>query len=89
MENLAHSASLHSKDNIAPSNSGIKHLVSLLSGGPDSLAILLRRMAEVIEQELRSAASAWLRDNTGQLRLVGQDVWWAFVHIVVGMVIGP
>ncbi|WP_262299838.1 AI-2E family transporter [Microvirga sesbaniae] len=81
-------------------------LVSLLSGGPDSLAILLRRMAEVIEsarpllpdwigsyvpadpQELKGAASAWLRENAGQLRLVGQDVWWALVHIIVGMVIG-
>ncbi|WP_414474778.1 AI-2E family transporter [Microvirga sp. M2] len=81
-------------------------LVSLLSDGPDSLAILLRRMAEVIEsarpllpdwlgsyvpadpQELKGAASAWLRENAGQLRLVGQDVWWALVHIVVGMIIG-
>src|SRR4051794_2825665 len=85
---------------------GILGLVSLLSGGPDSLAILLRRMAEVIEsarpllpdwlgsyvradpQELKGAASAWLRENAGQLRLVGQDVWWALVHIIVGMIIG-
>jgi predicted PurR-regulated permease PerM len=85
---------------------GILGLVSLLSGGPDSLAILLRRMAEVIEsarpllpdwassyvpadpQELKGAASAWLRENAGQLRLVGQDVWWALVHIIGGMVIG-
>jgi predicted PurR-regulated permease PerM len=85
---------------------GILGLVSLLSGGPDSLAILLRRMAEVIEsarpllpdwlgsyvpadpQELKGAASVWLRENAGQLRLVGQDVWWALVHIIGGMVIG-
>jgi predicted PurR-regulated permease PerM len=85
---------------------GILGLISLLSGGPDSLAILLLRMAEVIEsarpllpdwvgsyvpanpQELKGAGSAWLRENAGQLRLVGQDVWWAVVHIVVGMVIG-
>ncbi len=85
---------------------GILGLVSLLSGGPESLAILLSRMAEVIEsarpllpdwlssyipadpQELKGAASAWLRANAGQLRLVGQDVWWALVHIIVGMVIG-
>jgi hypothetical protein len=39
-------------------------------------------------QELKGAASAWLRENAGQLRLVGQDVWWALVHIIVGMVIG-
>ena len=81
-------------------------LVSLLSAGPDSLAILLQRMAEVLEsarpllpewlgsyvpadpQELKSAASAWLRENAGQLRLVGQDAWWVLVHIIVGMVIG-
>lgn len=85
---------------------GILGLVSLLSGGPDSLAILLSRMAEVIEsarpllpdwlgsyipadpQELKATASAWLRENAGQLRLIGQDVWWALVHIVIGMVIG-
>jgi hypothetical protein len=28
MKNLAHSASLHCEENIAPSKSGIKHLVS-------------------------------------------------------------
>lgn len=85
---------------------GILGLVSLLSGGPDSLAILLRRMAEVIEsarphlpdwagsyvpadpEELKGTASRWLRDNAGQLRLVGEDVWWTVVHIVVGLVIG-
>jgi predicted PurR-regulated permease PerM len=85
---------------------GILGLVSLLSGGSDSLAILLQRMAEVIEsarpllpdwlgsyvpadpQELKGAASAWLRENAGQLRLVGQDVWWALVHIIGGMIIG-
>jgi predicted PurR-regulated permease PerM len=85
---------------------GILGLVSLLSGGPDSLAILLRRMAEVIEsarphlpawassyvpadpEQLKAAASTWLRENAGQLRLVGEDVWWAVVHIVVGLVIG-
>ncbi|MEZ0167489.1 hypothetical protein [Microvirga sp. TS319] len=39
-------------------------------------------------RELKGAASAWLRENAGQLRLVGQDVWWALVHIIVGMVIG-
>ena len=33
-------------------------------------------------------ASAWLRENAGQLRLVGQDIWWALVHIIVGMIIG-
>jgi predicted PurR-regulated permease PerM len=85
---------------------GILGLVSLLSGGPDSLAILLRRMAEVIESarphlpawassyvpadpdELKAAASTWLRENAGQLRLVGEDVWWTVVHIVVGLIIG-
>ncbi len=85
---------------------GILGLVSLLSGGPDSLAILLRRMAEVIEsarphlpawassyvpadpEGLKAAASAWLRENAGQLRLVGEDVWWTVVHIVVGLIIG-
>ena len=39
-------------------------------------------------QELKGAASAWLRENAGQLRLVGQDIWWALVHIIVGMIIG-
>jgi predicted PurR-regulated permease PerM len=85
---------------------GILWLVSSLSGGPESLAILLRRMAEVIESarphlpswaggyvpadpdELKSAASSWLRENAVQLRLVGEDVWWAVVHVVVGMIIG-
>ena len=85
---------------------GILGLISVLADGPDSLAILLRHMAEVIEsarphlpdwaasyvpadpQELKGAASAWLRENAGQLRLVGQDIWWALVHIIVGMIIG-
>ena len=85
---------------------GTLGLVSLLSGGPDSLAVLLRRMAEVIEsarphlpawagsyvpadpEELKAVASAWLRANAGQFRLVGEDVWWIVVHIVAGLVIG-
>jgi predicted PurR-regulated permease PerM len=85
---------------------GILGLVSLLSGGPGSLAILLRRMADVIEsarphlpawagsyvptdpEELGAAASAWLREHAGQLRLVGEDVWWTAVHIVAGLIIG-
>src|SRR5271163_879162 len=32
VENLAHSASLHAKENNAPSNSGIKHLAALEGG---------------------------------------------------------
>lgn len=91
---------------VAVIGAGILGLVSLLSGEPDSLAILLRRMAEVIEsarphlpawagsyvpadpEELRAAASAWLREHAGQLRLAGEDVWWIVVHIVAGLVIG-
>ncbi|MBZ6078068.1 AI-2E family transporter [Microvirga puerhi] len=85
---------------------GILGLISLLSGGPESLAILLRRMADVIEsarphlpswvggyipadpEGLKTASSAWLRENAGQLRLIGEDVWRIVVHIVVGLIIG-
>src|SRR4051794_1427714 len=38
--------------------------------------------------ELKSTAAAWLRENAGQLRSLGQDVWSALIHILFGMVIG-
>jgi predicted PurR-regulated permease PerM len=38
--------------------------------------------------ELKEAASAWLRDNAGQLRSIGGDVWLALVHVLIGMIIG-
>jgi predicted PurR-regulated permease PerM len=81
-------------------------LVSFLSGGSASLAILLRQMAEVIEtarphlplwlgsyvpadaEELKAAASAWLREHAGQMRLIGEDVWRTLVHVIIGMIIG-
>jgi predicted PurR-regulated permease PerM len=85
---------------------GILGLLSLLSGGSENLAILLRQMAEVIDtarpllppwatsyvpadpEELKAAASTWLREHAGQLRLIGEDVWRTLVHIIVGMIIG-
>ncbi|WP_245447425.1 hypothetical protein [Methylobacterium sp. 17Sr1-1] len=81
-------------------------LVGLLSGGSENLAVLLRKMAEVIETarsrlpdwlvgyipeestELKAAAVAWLREHAGQLRSIGQEVWHALFHIVLGLVIG-
>jgi len=36
MKNLAHSASFHSMENIAPSKPGIKHLAKALARGPDN-----------------------------------------------------
>src|SRR5918912_2358946 len=38
--------------------------------------------------ELKDMATEWLREHAGQLRVFGQDVWRALVHILVGMVIG-
>jgi hypothetical protein len=91
---------------IVVSGVAILGLVSFLSGGSESLAILLRQMAEVIEtarphlpawlgsyvpadaDELKVAASAWLREHAGQMRLIGEDVWRTLVHIVIGMIIG-
>ena len=54
MKNLSHSASFHSKEKIAPSNSGIKqlgYLVMLVAAGPRSLnsyALLRRRAADQV-----------------------------------------
>jgi predicted PurR-regulated permease PerM len=91
---------------IAVLAAGIFGLVSLLTGGPESLAILLRQMAEVLDaarphlpewaasyapadpEELRTTASAWLRANATQLRGLGEEVWRALVHILIGMIIG-
>jgi predicted PurR-regulated permease PerM len=91
---------------VAAIGTGILGLISWLTAGPESLAILLRRMADVIEsarphlppwassyipaepEELKAAASTWLRENAGQLRLIGEDVWRIVVHIVVGLIIG-
>jgi predicted PurR-regulated permease PerM len=39
-------------------------------------------------EELKVAASTWLREHAGQLRLIGEDVWRTLVHIVIGMIIG-
>ncbi len=81
-------------------------MMSLLARGPESLPILLQKMADVIEaarshlpvwawsylpedvDELKDTATEWLREHAGQLRAIGQDIWRALVHILVGMVIG-
>jgi predicted PurR-regulated permease PerM len=91
---------------IAATGAAILGLVALVSSGPDNLAVLLQKMAEVIETgrsrlppwmlsslpeeptELRAAAVGWLRENAGQLRSIGQDIWRALIHIVFGLVIG-
>ena len=39
-------------------------------------------------EELRMAAAAWLRQHAGQLQSLGQDVWFALIHVLFGMVIG-
>jgi predicted PurR-regulated permease PerM len=38
--------------------------------------------------ELKEAASAWLRDHASQLRSIGGDVWLTLVHVLIGMIIG-
>src|SRR3954471_6972508 len=91
---------------IAAIGAAILGLIALLSSGSESLAVLLQKMAEVIETarsrlpawavsslpeeptELKAVAVAWLRENAGQLRSIGQDVWRALLHILFGMIIG-
>lgn len=81
-------------------------LVSLLSGGADSLQALLRKMAEVVEaarshlsawsltwlpedpDEMKDAASAWLREHAAELRSMGREVWLTLIHVLIGMIIG-
>lgn len=81
-------------------------LVSLLSGGSDSLQALLRKMAEVVEaarshlpawsltwlpedpDEMKDAASAWLREHAAELRSMGREVWLTLIHVLIGMIIG-
>jgi predicted PurR-regulated permease PerM len=91
---------------IAATAAGILGLISLLSGGSDNLAVLLQKMADIVEtarahlpawalsslpadpDELKNAASTWLRAHAGQLRSIGQEVWRTLVHILIGMIIG-
>src|SRR5215212_4512099 len=91
---------------IAAIGAAILGLIALVSSGHDNLAVLLQKMAEIIETgrsrlppwmlsslpeeptELRAAAVAWLRENAGQLRSIGQDIWRALIHVLFGLVIG-
>jgi predicted PurR-regulated permease PerM len=38
--------------------------------------------------ELKAAAAIWLREHAGLLQSIGEDIWRAMVHVLVGMVIG-
>ena len=38
--------------------------------------------------ELKVVVVSWLREHAGQLRSIGQDVWRALLHILLGMIIG-
>lgn len=38
--------------------------------------------------EMKDAASEWLREHATQLRSIGRDVWLTLVHALIGMVIG-
>lgn len=38
--------------------------------------------------EMKDAASEWLRDHATQLRSVGGVVWLTIVHVLIGMIIG-
>jgi predicted PurR-regulated permease PerM len=91
---------------IAATGAAILGLIALVASGHDNLAVLLQKMAEIIETgrsrlppwmlsslpeeptELRAAAVAWLRENAGMLRSIGQDIWRALIHILFGLVIG-
>jgi predicted PurR-regulated permease PerM len=91
---------------IAATGAAILGLIALVASGHDNLAVLLQKMAEIIETgrsrlppwmlsslpeeptELRATAVAWLRENAGQLRSIGQDVWRTLLHILFGLVIG-
>ena len=91
---------------ILATGAAILGLVALLSSGSENVAVLLQKMAEVIDTlrarlpawaisflpdeptELRATAVAWLRENAGQLRSIGQDVWRALLHILFGLIIG-
>jgi len=37
---------------------------------------------------LKDAATKWLRDNAGELRLVGAEIGRIFAHVIIGMIIG-
>src|SRR3954453_14706594 len=91
---------------IAATGAAILGLIALVASGHDNLAVLLQKMAEIIETgrsrlppwmpspppgeptELRATAVAWLRENAGQLRSIGQDAWRTLLHILFGLVIG-
>src|SRR4051794_6256139 len=91
---------------IAATGAAILGLIAFVASGHDNLAVLLQKMAEIIETgrsrlppwmlsslpeeptELRATAVAWLRENAGMLRSIGQDVWRTLLHILFGLVIG-
>src|SRR5215211_2007920 len=91
---------------IAATGAAILGLIALVSSGHDNLAVLLQKMAEILETarsrlppwmlsslpeeptELRATAVAWLRENAGMLRSIGQDIWRALIHVLFGLVIG-
>src|SRR5215211_225695 len=91
---------------IAATGAAILGLIALVFSGHDNLAVLLQKMAEILETarsrlppwmlsslpeeptELRATAVAWLRENAGMLRSIGQDIWRALIHVLFGLVIG-
>ncbi len=80
--------------------------ISFFRSDAGNLSVLLRKLAEIIDQsrarlpvwtlayipetadELRTALTGWLRQNSGALQGVGADFARALAHILIGMVIG-
>ncbi len=85
---------------------GIVHLVTFATSASDSPAMLLQKMAEVIEtarihtpawalqylpadmDELKLAASRWLREHAGQFQAMGGHVGVFLFRTLMGMIIG-
>lgn len=81
-------------------------VISFFRSDAGNLSVLLRKLAEIIDQsrarlpvwtlaympetadELRTALTGWLRQNSGALQGVGADFARALAHILIGMVVG-
>ena len=80
--------------------------VAFLRGEAGSLAALLKKAAEILEEaraalppavverlpattdELTHMSARWLREHAAEVQIVGKEAGRAFVHILIGMVIG-
>lgn len=63
-------------------------MADILDSSKEHLPVWLARELPTNAEELKNDVVAWLREHAGELQTIGAEVGRAFVHALIGMIIG-